>query len=117
MEEVGRGGAERRSFDSGCSLLLRCAPGTGVRSGCCGRMRPRRRPRDSERGAASGQVFHFPAGFVMPPGQVCRVYTDEVQPEWCGLSFGYRKSGVWNNNEPDAAVLFNGDGAVVSRWE
>ena len=72
---------------------------------------------DSERGAASGQVFHFPAGFVMQPGQVCRVYTDEVHPEWCGLSFGYRKSGVWNNNEPDAAVLFDGDGAVVSRWE
>ena len=72
---------------------------------------------DSERGAASGQVFHFPAGFVMQPGQVCRVYTDEVHPEWCGLSFGYRRSGVWNNNEPDAAVLFDGDGAVVSRWE
>ena len=72
---------------------------------------------DSERGAASGQVFHFPAGFVMRPGQVCRVYTDEVHPEWCGLSFEYRKSGVWNNSEPDAAVLFDGDGAVVSRWE
>ena len=72
---------------------------------------------DSERGAASGQVFHFPAGFVMQPGQVCRVYTDELHPEWCGLSFEYRKSGVWSNNEPDAAVLFDGDGAVVSRWE
>jgi len=53
----------------------------------------------------------------MPPGQVCRVYTDELHPEWCGLSFGYRKSGVWNNYEPDAAVLFDGDGAAVSRWE
>jgi hypothetical protein len=62
-------------------------------------------------------VFHFPVGFVMQPGQVCRVYTDEVHPEWCGLSFGYRKSGVWNNSAPDAAVLFDGDGAVVSRWE
>ena len=72
---------------------------------------------DSERGAASGQVFHFPSGLVMQPGQVCRVYTDEVHPEWCGLSFGYRKSGVWSNSEPDAAVLFDGDGAVVSRWE
>jgi hypothetical protein len=56
---------------------------------------------DSERGAASGQVFHFPAGFVLQPGQVCRVYTDELHPEWCGLSFGYGKSGVWNNNEPE----------------
>ena len=53
----------------------------------------------------------------MQPGQVCRVYTDEVHPEWCGLSFGYGKSGVWNNSEPDAAVLVDGDGAVVSRWE
>ena len=48
---------------------------------------------DSERGAASGQVFHFPAGFIMQPGQVCRVYTDEVHPEWCRLSFGYRRAG------------------------
>ena len=72
---------------------------------------------DSERGAASGQVFHFPAGLIMQPGQVCRVYTDEVHPEWCGLNFGYGRSGVWNNNEPDAAVLFDGDGAVASRWE
>ena len=70
---------------------------------------------DSERGAASGQVFHFPAGLMMQPGQVCRVYTDEVHPEWCGLNFGYGRSGVWNNNEPDAAVLFDGDGAVASR--
>ena len=72
---------------------------------------------ESERGAASGQVFHFPAGFIMQPGQVCRVYTDELHPEWCGLNFGYGRSGVWSNNGPDAAVLFDGDGAVVSRWE
>jgi endonuclease YncB( thermonuclease family) len=72
---------------------------------------------DSERGAASGQVFHFPAGFVMRPRQVCRVYTDEVHPEWCGLSFGYRRSGVWNNNEPDAAVLYDNEGTLVSRLE
>jgi endonuclease YncB( thermonuclease family) len=72
---------------------------------------------DSERGAASGQVFHFPPRFVMRPGQVCRVYTDEMHPEWCGLSFGYRWSGVWSNNEPDAAVLVDEAGAVVSRWD
>jgi endonuclease YncB( thermonuclease family) len=72
---------------------------------------------DSERGAASGQVFHFSSGLIMQPGQVCRVYTDEVHPEWCGLSFGYRKSGVWSNSEPDAAVLFDGGEAVVSRRE
>ena len=72
---------------------------------------------DSERGAASGQVFHFPPRFVMRPGQVCRVYTDEMHPEWCGLSFGYGWSGVWSNNEPDAAVLVDEAGAVVSRWD
>ena len=72
---------------------------------------------DSERGSASGQVFHFPPRFVMRPGQVCRVYTDEMHPEWCGLSFGYRWSGVWSNNEPDAAVLVDEAGAVVSRWD
>jgi hypothetical protein len=45
------------------------------------------------------------------------VYTDELHPGWCGLSFGYRKSGVWNNNELDVVVLFDGDGVVVSWWE
>lgn len=72
---------------------------------------------ESERGAASGQVFMFPPGFVLRPGQICRVYTDEAHPEWCGLSFGYHKSGVWSNTEPDAAVLVDEAGAVVSRWE
>jgi hypothetical protein len=72
---------------------------------------------DSERGAAPGQVFGFPAGFVMQPGQVCRVYTDEVHPGWRGLSLGYGRSGVWSNSGPDAAVLIDGDEAMVSRWE
>ncbi len=53
----------------------------------------------------------------MQPGHICRVYTDELHPEWCELSFEYGRSGVWNNNAPDAAVLLDGDGAVVSRWE
>jgi len=25
-------------------------------------------------------------------------------------------SNIWNNSEPDAAVLFNADGQEVSRW-
>ena len=70
-----------------------------------------------KRGEDDGQVFYFPRGFVLQPGQVCRVYTNEMHPEWCGLSFGHGRGAVWNNSEPDAAVLFDGDGAVVSRWE
>jgi hypothetical protein len=27
-------------------------------------------------------------GFAVQPGQVCRVYTNEVHPGWCGFSFG-----------------------------
>jgi hypothetical protein len=47
-------------------------------------------------------IFYFP-NFVMTPGQVCRVYTNEYHPEWCGFSYG---SGVaiWNNTG-DCAYL------------
>lgn len=37
-------------------------------------------------------------------------------PEWCGLSFR-RGQPVWNNSEPDAAVLVDSGGNVVARWE
>ena len=45
------------------------------------------------------------------------MYTNEMHPEWCGLSFGHGRSAVWSNTEPDAAVLVDAGGAVVSRWE
>lgn len=69
-----------------------------------------------KRGNDSGQVFCFPASLVMQPGKVCRIYTNQDHPEWCGLSFR-RSQAVWNNSEPDAAGLVDSGGNVVARWE
>jgi hypothetical protein len=44
---------------------------------------------------AADHVFTFP-DFVIQPGQVCRIYTDENHLEWCGFNYG-RSSPVWNN--------------------
>jgi len=49
-----------------------------------------------------GQIFFFPR-FVIQPGQICRVYTDEFHPDWCG--FTYRSgSAIWND-EGDCGFL------------
>ena len=37
-------------------------------------------------------------GFVLQPGQECRVYTNEVHPESCGFSFQDTGSALWPNN-------------------
>ena len=52
----------------------------------------------------SQHIFNFPS-FVMQPGQVCRVYTDEYHPEWCGFSY-YSTSAIWDDTG-DCAFLRN----------
>lgn len=47
-----------------------------------------------KRGSDSEQVFYVPQEFVMQPGQVCRVYTNEGHAEWCGLSVGHSNGAV-----------------------
>jgi hypothetical protein len=49
-------------------------------------------------------IFRFPS-LVMQPGQVCRVYTNEYHPEWCGLSYG-SMSPIWDDSG-DCAFLKN----------
>jgi hypothetical protein len=44
----------------------------------------------------ASHVFTFPA-FVMQPGKVCRIYTNQVHPEWCGFSYG-SNTAIWNNS-------------------
>jgi competence protein ComEC len=41
--------------------------------------------------------YTFPS-YVMAPGQVCRVYTNEDHPEWCGFNWGSSGSAVWDNS-------------------
>ena len=60
----------------------------------------------------AGQTYSFSAGTTIASDQTCRVYTNQVHPEWCGLNWG-RGSAVWNN-AGDRANLVGPDGTVVS---
>jgi micrococcal nuclease len=55
----------------------------------------------------------FPS-YTLEPGEIIRVYTNEYHPEYGGFSFGSGKA-VWNNSDPDTAVLYDSDGREVSR--
>jgi hypothetical protein len=57
--------------------------------------------------------FTFPS-YILAPGESIRVYTNESHPEWGGFSFEYGRA-VWNNSEPDVAVLYDSQGKEVSR--
>ncbi|MGA7678483.1 MAG: lamin tail domain-containing protein [Dehalococcoidia bacterium] len=79
--------------------------------------------------------FTFPPYFVFGPGQIIRVYTDEIYPE-CGawlefggdskapycenpgkiwFSFNWGVGDIWSNEKPNIAVLYNARGNEVSR--
>ncbi|MBA7714070.1 hypothetical protein ES703_123084 [subsurface metagenome] len=57
--------------------------------------------------------FTFPS-YILAPGKSIRVYTNEYHPEWGGFSFEYSQP-IWNNIEPDIAVLYDNQGNEVSR--
>jgi len=57
--------------------------------------------------------FIFPS-CILTPGKSIRVYTNEYHPEWGGFSFEYSQA-IWNNSEPDVAVLYDSQGKEVSR--
>ena len=52
--------------------------------------------------------------YTLAPGKSVRVYTNENHPEWGGFSFEYGRA-IWNNSQPDIAVLYNSQGEEVSR--
>lgn len=56
--------------------------------------------------------FTFPS-FLMQPGQVCRVYTNQYQPAYCGFSYG-SGSAIWNNTG-DCATLRDSASNVKSQ--
>jgi hypothetical protein len=43
---------------------------------------------------AGSHLFTFP-NYLVQPGEVCRIYTNEDHPEWCGFSFG-SESAIWD---------------------
>jgi hypothetical protein len=61
----------------------------------------------------ANHVFTFPS-FVMVPRQVCRIYTNEIHPEWCGFSYG-SGSAIWNNSG-DTAYLRDSGGSLIDTY-
>ncbi len=62
---------------------------------------------------AKGQDFIFP-NFILQPGQECRVYTNEIHPEYCGFSFGSEKA-LWKNSG-DCGYLYDEKGQLISKY-
>jgi len=62
-----------------------------------------------------GPEFRFPDSCIIQPGEVIRVYTNEIHPDWGGFSFGYGRA-IWNNDlgQADTAALYNAKGEKVS---
>lgn len=61
--------------------------------------------------------FTFPRFIpvLLVPGGIIRVYTDEYHLETGGFSFYYGTGDLWNNDEPNTAVLYDARGNEVSR--
>ena len=57
--------------------------------------------------------FIFETPYSLGPGDIVRVYTDEIHREWGGFTFDYGNP-IWNNENPDKAGLFDPSGRLVS---
>ncbi len=57
--------------------------------------------------------FTFPL-FDIQPGQVCRIYSNELHPDSCGFSFGSSQA-VWNATQ-DCGKLLDAKAGVVSEF-
>jgi len=58
------------------------------------------------------QVYRFPAGFVLQPGESVTIYSGPGAGQAGGLF--WTEEYVWNNREPDPAELYNAKGELVS---
>lgn len=67
----------------------------------------------SEKG---NQAWTVPFDFVLAPGAVVTIHALTGQNDGANLYSGF-EGNIWNNGEPDAAVLVDGAGNVVSRVE
>lgn len=56
-------------------------------------------------------IFEFPS-WALGPGEVIRVYTNEIHPEWGGFSFE-RGVAIWNNDVVDTAQLFDENDQLI----
>jgi hypothetical protein len=61
----------------------------------------------------ANHIFTFPS-FVIDPGMVCRVYTNENHPEWCGFDY-HSGSAIWNNSG-DCAYLRDSSNTLIDQY-
>ncbi len=61
----------------------------------------------------NSHIFTFPF-FLIEPGQICRVYTNESHPDFCGFNYG-SSTAIWNNNG-DCAHLENEGGQLIDEY-
>src|SRR4030066_1243502 len=57
--------------------------------------------------------YTFP-NFVIQTGQLCRIYTNENHPEWCGFNYG-SASAIWNNTG-DCAYLRDSSNTLIDQY-
>ena len=58
----------------------------------------------------ASHVFVFPS-YLMQPGEICRIYTNESHSQWCGFNYG-SGSAIWNNSG-DTAFLRDSNGILI----
>jgi hypothetical protein len=61
----------------------------------------------------ANHVFTFPNSVIIPTYS-CRIYTNEIHPEWCGFSYG-SGSAIWNNTG-DTATLWEGNEISINKY-
>jgi phosphatidylserine/phosphatidylglycerophosphate/cardiolipin synthase-like enzyme len=61
----------------------------------------------------ANHVYTFPS-HLMQPGQVCRIYTNENHPEWCGFNYG-NGAAIWNNSG-DCAYLRDSTDTLIDTY-
>jgi hypothetical protein len=61
----------------------------------------------------ANHIYTFPI-FVIQPGQVCRIYTNEDHPEWCSFNYG-SGSAIWNNTG-DCAYLHDSQFNLIDEY-
>ena len=58
--------------------------------------------------------FTFPE-YIIEPGEICRVYTNEYHPEWCNFNYVFSNSAIWNNGG-DCASLMDAQGITIGEY-
>jgi uncharacterized repeat protein (TIGR01451 family) len=62
---------------------------------------------------SDNRTFTFP-DYLMQPGEVCRVYTNQEHPEWCGFTY-VSESDVWDSAQ-GCAYLRDGEGVLIDAY-